>query len=161
MCEFASWIKHKEEVYFLKDSDLETKEGRELVKYLGDKFQEDIPGHGAILHYYPELVGKAISKEECTDFSTPDNFPKEIAEAIKKGQMSRIGICEKILNEKGMAEYEKIKQPAYAEYEKICQFALAEYEKICQSAWIEYKKIQQPVFWKIARQEKYRREEWK
>ena len=84
MCEFASWIEKDGDKYFLKDSDLQTKEGRRLVKKLKDsgKYYEDICGHGAIKEYYPEL--KNGIEKECTDFSKLSNFPGEIVEAIKE-----------------------------------------------------------------------------
>ena len=146
MSEFVSWVEYQDKVFFLQNSDLDTKEGREVYP----KIKDDLCGHGAIEEYYAELKGKVCVEKECTDFSTPANFPKEIVRAIKKGQMVRIGFCLKILNDAGKAEYEKIKQSA-----------LAEYEKIEQSAWAEYEKIKQPAFSKIVSQKKYRVEKWK
>ena len=97
---------------------MDTKEGKKL---LTEEYRDDICGHGAIEHFYPELKGKG-EKKECIDFSTPKNFPKEIVEALK-GNLSKIGICLDILNEAGKKEYQKIKQSAYAEYDKIKQSA--------------------------------------
>jgi hypothetical protein len=139
MCEFISWKEHKGRVYFLTNSDLDTKEGKKLLK---PEVKADLCGHGAIESFYPELKGKGINKE-CTYFSSPKKFPKEIVTAIKKGNLSKIGICLDVLNNKGKAEYEKIEQPAWAEYEKIEQSAWAEYKKIEQPAWAEYEKIKQ------------------
>ena len=146
MCQFISWKSYKGKNYFLTDSDLETKEGKKLLK---KEVKDDLCGHGALQHYYPELEFKGISFE-CSDFSDPKNFPKEIVRSIKQGKLSRFGIALGILNDRGMAEYEKIEQSAWAEYEKIKQPALA-----------EYKKIKQPAFWKIAKQKKYRKDNWK
>ena len=168
MCEFASWKVYKDKVYFLQDSDLNTKEGRKL---LHPEVIADLPGHGAIESYYPELKGKGENKE-CTDFSTPDNFPKEIAKAIKGGKITRFGIGKALLNNEGLAKYKKIEQAALAKYEKIRQSARAEYEKIRQPAWAEYEKIRQPAlaeyekirqpaFWKIFAQKKFRNEAWR
>ena len=179
MCEFISWKSYEGKNYYLTNEDLETKAGKELLK---PEFVADICGHGAIEHYYPELKGKG-SNEECSDFSSPNNFPKEIVKALKQGKLTKIGIVLDILNDAGrqeyekieqsaLAEYKKIQQPAYAEYEKIQQSAWAEYEKIQQPAWAEYKKIEQPAlaeyekikqpgFWKIAKQKKYRKNKWK
>ena len=142
MCEFASWKVYNKKVYFLKDLDLNTREGRKL---LDKTVIADLCGHGAIESFYPELKGKGENKE-CTDFSSPDNFPLEIVEAIKDGKMTRFGIETVLLTESAWAEYLKIKQPAWAEYQKIQQSALAEYEKIEQPAWTEYKKIQQSAW---------------
>ena len=157
MCEFISWKCFKGENYFLTNADLDTKEGKKLLK---PDVIADLCGHGAIEAYYPELKGKGENKE-CTDFSTPDNFPADIVKAIKQGKLSRIGICLSVLNNLGIAEYNKIKQSALAEYNKIQQSALAEYKKIQQSAWAEYKKIEQNTFNKIVKQKKYRNNNWK
>jgi len=146
MCEFISWKEYKGKNYFLTNADLDTKEGRKLLKYLKDNNSMcDLCGHGAIEGYYPELKNKGINKEQ-TDFSSPANFPKDIAQAIKANNMIKIGFNTNLLNSKGKVEYEKIEQSAYAKYEKIRQSALAEYEKIQQSALAEYEKIQQSAW---------------
>ncbi len=145
MCDFISWIEYEGHNYFLTDIDLVTKEGRKLRGYLGNKFCEDIPGHGAIRYYYPELKTRGINKE-CTDFSIPNNFPKEIIKAIKNCRLKKIGYNYDLLNELGQAEYKKIEQselPAWVEYKKIKQLASAEYEKIKQPALAKYRKIEQ------------------
>jgi len=139
MCEFASWIEYKGRVYFLVNGDLETTEGKKL---LAPDVIADLCGHGAIEAYYPELKDKGTHKE-CTNFSTPNNFPPELVQALITGKLSRIGQPIDILNGLGRAEYQKIKQSAETEYNKIEQLALAEYDKIEQSAWAEYDKIEQ------------------
>ena len=170
MCDFISWIEHQGDIYFLTNQELNTKEGRELKEYLGTAFYDDIKGHGAIDRYWG-LKGKGVHKE-CTDFSTPDNFPPVIVEAIKKGLFEGIGAAEGILTptawaeykkvqQPAMAEYEKVQQPAWAEYEKVEQAAWAEYEKAIQAAMAEYKKVQQAAFWALARDKKNRTEVWK
>ena len=147
MCDFISWIEKDGKVYFLSSNELNTKEGRALERYLGSHYKEDIKGHGAIRHYWGLKDG--VNKE-CTDFSTPKNFPPEIVKAIKLGQMIDIGFNLSLLNLSGQKEYKKIEQPA-----------LAEYKKIEQSAWAEYEKIQQPAFWNIFKHKKYRAKCWK
>jgi hypothetical protein len=153
MCEFASWKEYKGKVYFIKNSDLITKEGKKLLK---PEVIADLSGHGAIEHYYPELKGKGVNKER-TNFSTPKNFPKEIVRAIKAGKLSRIGLSSQLLTAEGWAEYEKIRQQAWAEYRKIRQQAWAEYRKIMQQAWAEYEKIRQPA---LAEYRKIRQQAW-
>src|ERR1035437_3261561 len=133
MCNFVSWIEYEGKEYFLVNEDLDTKAGKKLLL---SNVVSDLAGHGAILSYYPELNGKG-EKKECEDFSTPDNFPKSIAKAIKKGKLSRIGICFDVLNEKGKKQYHKIKDQALAEYNKIKDPALAEHNKIKDQAWAE------------------------
>jgi hypothetical protein len=157
MCEFISWKEFKTdagtEILFLTyDQIYNSKRGRELQKYTTP---DDFIGHGAIDFYY-ELGGKGQNRE-CTDFSTPGNFPPEIVEAIKAGKFYLMGSPERLLKQSALAEYKKIKQSAYAEYEKIDQPALAEYEKIQQSAYAEYEKIEQPAYaeYKKIKQEKF------
>ena len=120
MCDFISWIEKDSQVIFLTADDVfNTKEGKELQKYCQDK--SDLVGHGAIRRYYGNFKGG--TEKECTDFSTPDNFPLEIVKAIKSGKMAGLGIAEGLLTKSALAEYEKIRQPAWAEYDKITQSA--------------------------------------
>jgi hypothetical protein len=163
MCEFISWIEYEKKNYFLTDKDLESKEGKSLIKFLGNDFQEDIKGHGAIRTYYNggnQELGKKLQwgkEKENTDLSSPDNFPSEIVTAIKEGLMSRIGMSLDLLNDEGKRKYNKIKDPAWAEYNKIkdpawaeCikinDQALAEYKKINDQALAEYNKIKDPAW---------------
>ena len=141
MCEFISWIEKDGNVLFLTYNDIyNTKRGKELQEYT---IPNDYIGHGAIRFYYDLTNGE---NKECTDFSTPDNFPPEIAEAIKDGRMRGLGIAEELLSEPAYAEYRKIEQAACAEYRKIQQSAYAEYRKIEQAAYAEYVKIQQSAY---------------
>ena len=155
MCEFVSWIEFKEKNYFLTDKDLESKEGKSLLKYLGNSWREDIKGHGAIRAYFNggnQELGKKLQwgkEKENTDLSSPDNFPPQIVLAIKEGRMSRIGMSLDLLNDKGEKEYNKIKDQA-----------LAEYNKITDQAWAEYNKIKDQAFWEIFSQKKYRNPLW-
>ena len=148
MCQFVSTKKVGDQHFYLTKADLKKKRFAEFKKY-NLRWSDDIMGHGAIEFFYPELKGKGVHWE-CDDFSSPRNFPDCVVEDIKKGKFEGIGICLDILNEKGKEECEKIQQPARKEYEKIQQ-----------SAWEKYEKIQQSAFWKIAKQAKYRKKEWK
>ena len=158
MCKFISWIETKEGNVYLTKEDLKGKRFGEYKQY-NINWQADIMGHGAIRYFYGENI-KGIEKEY-NNFSNPDNFPKDIARDIKKGLFEGLGICEGILNEKGLKEYKKIEQPAWEEYLKIIQPAYEEYKKIEQPTWEEYEKMQQSAFWNMAKQKKYRRKEWK
>ena len=142
MCEFISWIEKNNEILFLDYHDIyETKRGKELREFCVNP--DDLVGHGAIRHYYSIVGGK---ERECTDFSSPKNFPPKIVAAIKAGKFAGLGVSEQLLNEPALAEYKKIEQSAWAEYKKIKQPAWAEYKKIEQSARAEYKKIKQPAW---------------
>ena len=119
MCEFISWIEKDKDVLFLTYNDIyNTKRGKELQVHC--KNPDDLTGHGAIRFYYSLKNG---TEKECTDFSTPDNFPAEIVKAVKKGLFAGLGVGEGLLTAGAYAEYLKIQQPAYAEYEKIQQAA--------------------------------------
>jgi len=144
MCEFLSWTEYKGKLYYLTNFEINTRNGKKLRKKLDYNFSEEIKGHGAIKEYFGLPHSQCID-HECTNFSTPNNFPSEIVEKIKRGEFSEIGIAEQLLTQSAWAEYEKIRQSAWAEYKKITQSALAEYEKIRQSAWAEHEKIRQPA----------------
>ena len=141
MCHFISWIDLNGEIFFLDDIKLNTKEGRELLK---DEFKDDILGHGAIRHYYPEL-GSRGKDCECVDFSSPKNFPAEIVKAVKRGLFQVFNVCPDILTSPALAEFIKISDTALAEYNKISDPAWAEYKKISDPAWAEFKKIRDPA----------------
>ena len=157
MCEFVSWIEKDSEVVFLTGDDVfRSKRGKELQSYSGSS--DDLYGHGSIRWYYNFKGGQ---QRECTDFSSPSNFPKVIVDAIKNGSMRGLGLPRELLSKSAYAKYEKIVRPALAEYDKIQQSAWAEYEKIKQSAYAEYNKIVQPAFWDLFADVKNRSEAWK
>ena len=169
MCHFISWIDLEGQLYYLTAKELRSRRGKELKEYLGSAYADDVVGHGAIDWYY-DLKGKGIHRE-CTDFSSPANFPGEIVKAIKSGAFKGMGICPELLNESAKAEYNKIDQSAWAEYKKINQSAWAEYWKIEQSAWAEYDKIEQSAraeydkieqdtFWRLVIDAKNRSTAW-
>jgi hypothetical protein len=88
MCEFISWKEVKTasgtEILFLTHDDIfNTSRGIKLRKHNGNN---DLFGHGAIAFYYQISSDKGINRE-CTDFSSPDNFPPEIVAALKSGKM--------------------------------------------------------------------------
>jgi cell division septum initiation protein DivIVA len=144
MCEFISYIEKNGEVLFLTGDDVfNTKRGKQLQKHC--KSADDLTGHGAIRWYFgiddkPLEGGK---ERECTDFSSPANFPKPIVKAIKAGLMAgfKDGTPQELLTNTARAEYDKITNPARAEYLKITNPALAEYDKIKNTARAEYDKI--------------------
>ena len=124
MCEKYSWIKKNGGVLFLTaDQVYNSKRGHELRNFSGNK--EDYHGHGAIEFYYGVKGG---THKECADFSTPDNFPPQLVEAIKSGEMWGFGITQemtKMLCDAAYAEYQKVRAPAYAEYQKVCAAAFS------------------------------------
>ena len=143
MCEFISWIEKENKVYYLTSADLASKRGKQLIHHCQNN--DDLTGHGAIRWFYGEFKG-GIDKE-CTDFTSPNNFPVEIVADIKAGKFKGMGICLATLNEWGLRKYNKIIYPAYAKYEKVEQSALAEYEKIIQPSYAKYEKTKQSTYY--------------
>ena len=147
MCEFVSWIEKRDKIYFLTDKQLfETDKGKEFIKTISI---DDLCGHGTIRAWYGIDSGDGIDKE-CVDFSSPDNFPEKIADAIKRGDIRGIGIAEKLLT-----------QPVWEEYQRIKQTALAEYQRIEQTAWAEYQRIKQTAFWDLFANPENRNPSWR
>jgi hypothetical protein len=103
ICEFVSWIEKKvgkkKEVLFLTSDDIfNSKRGKQLQKAMGSTDGISLNGHGSTRWFYGKLNenGEEIPLEagrdmECTNFSSPDNFPKEIVKAIKSGRMTKMG----------------------------------------------------------------------
>ena len=141
MCEFISWIEKDGKNYFLTSADLASKRGIELREHCGD--DDDLVGHGALRWFYGGFEGGV--QRECTDFSTPLNFPAEIVEAIKAGKFRGMGCPVGLLNDAARAERDKIVDAARAEFDKIVDAARAEYNKIVNAARAERDKIVDPA----------------
>lgn len=96
--DFVSWLTMKDgRVRFLtKKMIYETREGKALQRYC-NVLNQMIPSfgnsydHEAIRFYY-EMGPNEGKREECTDFSSPANFPPAIAEAIKNNEMETRGV---------------------------------------------------------------------
>ena len=133
MCKLVSWTELDGQNYFLTKKELRTKRGKELREYLGNRYYDDVKGHGAIDFYY-KLRGQGDHRE-CTDFSDPNNFPPEIVSALKNGAFEGIGLDSRLLNSAARTEYEKARDAARAEYKKAYDAALAEHEKAYDAAF--------------------------
>jgi len=86
MCERISWIELPDKtLLYLTTYDLwDTPEGKKIREQLSPK---DWWGHSAIKMFYGKRPGIDIGWQlECTDYSKPENFPPEIARAIKDGR---------------------------------------------------------------------------
>jgi hypothetical protein len=84
MCNFLSWIEKDGELFFLTTEDVESRRGKDYPDY--NPCPADILGHGAIRWFYRIEGGE---DKECTDFSTPENFPKELQNAIVRAKFRR------------------------------------------------------------------------
>ena len=109
MCDFASYLEYPTDkgtkILFLTDADLKIwRNSKDQPKY-PDK--SDNIGHSAIKLYYG-ITDERGAEKEVTDFSSPSNFPPEIVNAIKTGQM-RYGLpdIKQLLNQHGQDLYNK------------------------------------------------------
>jgi len=97
---FLSWIEFDGRAYFLTLNDLNTVEGRDLRRNLGDRFFDDIGQHGSIMAFYRLPVHCRHRVE--SDFSSPDRFPSEIVAAMARGGFAGLGMptlpeCDKMV----------------------------------------------------------------
>jgi len=90
MCERISWIELADgTLLYLTTYDLwDTKDGKRVREQF---CVNDWWGHSAIkLFYKKKLQNKLGTEYECQNFATPENFPAEIAQAIKDGKFQDI-----------------------------------------------------------------------
>ena len=140
MCEFISWIELADgKIKFLTGDQAFGDHPKSKALREWNKCNDDLRGHGAIRRYY-KLANHDGKNRECTDFSTPGNFPDEIAAALRAGKMWGFGGCPK---------------------ELLTAPALADYNKITAPAWADYTKITAPAFWKIFAVPENRNPKWR
>ena len=163
MCEFVSFIELKDNIYFLTNDCLRTKEGKALKEYLGSAYADDIKGHGAIRRYFglPDNKGTNL---EISDFANPNKFPAAIVEAIKSGAMSKIAPPPKgILTAPLYADYKAKQDALYADY-KAKQAPLdADYEAKKAPLYADYQAKQDALdtaTWKLITNPRNRVKEW-
>lgn len=98
MSDFVSWylknVGRKETILYLNDNDIfNTKAGKELQEYCGR--ERDFCGHGSIARYYELTSEMGLKRNECSDFSSPKNFPPEIVKDIKELRMVKVSYSDK------------------------------------------------------------------
>ena len=157
MCEFISWVEIAGKVLFITD-----KEHEELMSKGDNRDKSERWGHGAIREYWNLKDNEGVNKE-CTDFSSPANFPPAVAEAIKMKLMdySSPRCPDELLETTARKKYEAIKTPAWKEYEAIDTTALKEYMAIETSALKKYMAIETTAFWKLFSNVKNRVKVWR
>jgi len=128
MCEFISWIETADnKIYFLSKKQLPTKKGQALREFC--QADSDLTGHGAIRRYY-KLAEHDGANKECTDFSTPANFPDVIVKAIKDGDMAGFGVNPfGLLNTSAGKAYGEAIAPAFKAYHEAMASALKVYNE--------------------------------
>ena len=160
MCEFVSWIEKDTKVYFLTAHQVfNTKKGAELREFCGSNAaaQDDYVGHGAIRHFYGLDSHEGMNRE-CTDFSSPANFPSVIAQAVKDGKFRGLVRLPKGLLLKALdadykakrkpldADYEAKRKPLYADYEAKRKPLDADYEAKLKPLDADYKAKRKPLY---------------
>jgi len=83
MCDFVSWIEKNGTIWYLTTANIESPRGKELRDFIQ---WEEVSGHGAIRWFYSLEGGY---NQEFTGFDYPSNFPKEIREALVRGEFAR------------------------------------------------------------------------
>lgn len=147
---FVSWIEYKPKEYNGYEGKVYFMTGELIFSTAKEKIQEiieengfspkDCNGYELIRAFYNIDSGDGVERE-CTDFSTPENFPPQIAQAIKSGKMRGMAIVPELLTKSALAEYKKILHPAQAKYDKIIKPLQAESQKIIKPYWTNYQKI--------------------
>jgi len=147
MCEFVSYIEMPDgEIRFLTaDMIFKTRRGKELQRH--DPNRDAWVGHGAIMFYY-EMTERQGKQRECTDFSTPDNFPKKIVIAIKAGKMAIKGVPFPVglLTAPLYADYEAKRDALYADYEAKRDALDADYEAKRAPLYADYEAKRAPLY---------------
>jgi hypothetical protein len=123
MCNPISFIKRDGQLLYLRGGDLETKRGKQTVAYCQNR--DDLCGHGAIRYYFgSEAEDGTITlfsggvDGEVTNFSSPDNFPPEIVEDIKRGAFRGIFAPPRgILRAPLYADYKAKRDALYADWQ--------------------------------------------
>ena len=132
MCDFISWIEKDGKLYYLTTEDIESKRGKEYRDY--NPNADDIKGHGAIRWFYNLKGGK---EKECTDFTTPKGFPREIQKAIIQGKFRRSF---------GPVPAGLLIAPLYADYEAKRAPLDADYKAKRDALYADYKAKRAPLY---------------
>jgi len=160
VCEFISWVEKGDKVFFLTYD-------RIYNTPMGDLIQRKFPGEGELIGHaairgYSELEN-GIDKE-CTDFSTPKNFPPAIVKALKNGEFKKMmppSVISVLLTKEALAMYAN-QEPAYAVWQK----AYAVWQKtdtVWQKADKDWHKAdaKNSIFWDLFASPENRVEAWR
>jgi hypothetical protein len=135
MCGFLSAVvtnkgrKNERWYYLTRHLIDDTPRGKLLVKKYGGS---DLIGHSTIREYF-NLEERGQNWEQ-TDFSTPDNFPAVIVEAIKRGEFRGFGEPEGLLS-----------APAWKAYNEATNTAEKAYYEATNTAWKAYNEAKAPA----------------
>ena len=144
MCHPVSWIEKNGGMLYVRGEDLATERGRECMRLTADPY--DYCGHGfARLYFGTENPDGSITPleggvdKEVTDFSSPANFPAQIAEDLKRGRFCGVfAPPTEILLPRLDAEYQSKWDALYAEYQPKRDALYAEYRSKRAALYAEY-----------------------
>jgi len=125
MCQFVSWVERRGKVYFLTSEQLESERGRKWIQEQKVS-PDDLCGHGTIRLWHRIDAGDGVDKE-CGDFSTPDNFPTPIAEAVKAGKFNSFPIPAGLLSKPLDEDYVAKLKPLDNDYRAKCKALREDY----------------------------------
>ena len=114
MCEFLSWVEKRSMAYFLTGEQLFSEKGQVWVEEHGIS-PDDYCGHGTIRKWYMIDSGDGVDKE-CTDFSSPDNFPPAIVRALKDGKFKGFLFLPELLRKRLSDDYWAKRKPLDDDY---------------------------------------------
>jgi hypothetical protein len=136
MCEFISWKEYQGQVLFLTNDLISEK--LEDYKKFNTGWREDLVGHGAI-EWFLLLEHGCGRNQECTNFSSPSNFPREIVDAIKAGKMTFGPFPDGLLCAPLYADYKAKRDALYADYKAKRDALDADYKAKCAPLDADYK----------------------
>jgi len=134
MCDFVSWIEYNDQLYYLTKDCLKDRRIKEI-------YSVDISGHGAIAAFYDIQCG-CFRKEckECTDFSSPKNFPAEIVATIKNGEFRGIGSNTGLLSAEGDGKYFSLLYEPWREERTMAMETREKCKTICEQIYADFSK---------------------
>jgi hypothetical protein len=132
MSQHYSWIEKDDKTIFLTADDVfKSRRGKQLRQHT---CRWDWHGHGAIRWFYGFTGGR---DRECTEFSTPKNFPPELVTAIVAGRMWGLGITDNMramLLAPAWKQYDAVRAEAWKKYH-------AKYDAVVIPAWKKYRSV--------------------
>ena len=143
MCKLISWIEKNYKNYFLTGKQVYESPTGEALKKWSSNIEEDKTGHGAIRFYY-ELEGGR--ERECTNFSTPDNFPADIVLAIKNGEMRGMGTAKGLLLPALDEDYQAKRKPLDEDYQAKRNALDGDYQAKCKPLDEDYQAKRKPLY---------------
>ena len=164
MCEFISWIKKDEKIYYLTRTQIDSPQGEALKKRFSG--EGELLGHAAIRAYYDIDYGTEIECIECTDFSYPDNFPDVIVKAIKNGEFRNMAYPGGLLDTKAFAHIPNAVKAVADRVKAVADWkkADADTEKTVADrvkAVADWEKAVSPFFWDLFANPENRTTRWK